>query len=330
MNIGIIGNRGHLDYVLEGLKRMPHLRLAAVSSGTDEDDPAALLTVCQKAGHFPNVFQDYHQVLDRSKIELVCILGPFELHTPMCLEAFEKGLHVFCEKPASITLAELSELEAGFHSNPGVHFSTMMGIRYAPAFYTAWRLVRSGAIGQVRLVTAQKSYRLGVRPGYYFQRETYGGTIPWVGIHAIDWVDWFCQVPFLSVRASQSRIGNHGYGSLEVSAQCFFRLEDEILAAVSLDYLRPAKAPTHGDDRIRAAGTGGVVEVRGGKVFLINDDQEGEQEIAASCERQVFGDFVRQIEQGIEGLISPEEIFRVTRASLLAQKSADEQCEIHF
>lgn len=328
MDIGIIGNRGHLNYVFEGLKKLSQVQITAISTGTGEDDPAPLVTQCNQAGQFPVVYSDYQEMLDQANISLVCIAGPFELHTRMCLEAFARGMHVFCEKPVSIFQSELELLEAGFHARKSVQFSAMMGIRYHPEFYTAWELVRSGSIGQVRLLNAQKSYKLGERPAYYRQRQTYGGTIPWVGIHAIDWVYWFSQARFLSVRAGQSAIGNHGNGSLEVSALCQFKLENEILASVSVDYFRPQTAGTHGDDRIRVVGTQGVVEARAGKVFLINADQPGEREVPVACDRQVFSDFIEQFETGRPALLSAEDIFHVTRASLLAQQSADEDRKI--
>jgi predicted dehydrogenase len=334
MNIGLVGNRGHLEYVFEGLRRRPHVKLAAIASGSDDVEAEELQGYCQMEGHnplrFPAGMEGYRRMLDVGGIGLVCIAGPFELHTPMCLEAFSRGVHVFCEKPVSITLAELAELKEGYRANSKVQFSAMMGLRYAPAFYTAWELVRSGTIGQVRLLNAQKSYKLGERPAYYRQRQTYGGTIPWVGSHAIDWVYWFSQARFQSVRASQSRQANRGNGSLEVSALCQFRLAGEILASVSIDYLRPATAETHGDDRLRVAGTGGVVEVRQGKVFLIRENGDSEQKIVTHCERQVFSDFIDQVEGRQAALLSADDIFRVTEACLLAQQSADEEREIAF
>ncbi len=339
MNIGLVGNRGHLEYVFEGLRRKPEVRLAAIASGSDDAEADDVQWRCEVDGHHPERYpagmQGYRQLLDEAGIEVVCIAGPFELHTPMCLEAFARGIHVFCEKPVSITLAELDGLKASFYANGSVQLSAMMGLRYDPAFYTAWELVRSGAVGQVRLLNAQKSYRLGFRPDYYHYRQTYGGTIPWVGSHAIDWVYWFSQAPFVAVKASQSRQANRGNGSLEVSALCQFRLADEILASVSVDYLRPASAPTHGDDRLRVVGTGGVVEVRQGRVYLIEESTDGEREIPTRCERQVFSDFLDQVQGNqaapyIQALLSAEDVFAVTEACLLAQKSADEEREILF
>lgn len=332
LRVGIIGNRGHHEYVFSGLRQRQDVTLAAIASGTEEDDVQELLDRCRRAGHAPAVVDDWRGLLDQ--VDVACVVGPFEQHAAMCLEAFERGVHVFCEKPAAITLEELARLEQGYaRANAGegrVHFSAMMGLRYDPAFYSAWVLVQQGAVGSVRLLNAQKSYKLGLRPAYYARRDTYGGTIPWVGSHAIDWIWWFSGVRFERVAAWQSAQANRGNGELEVSALCLFQLEREIVASASIDYLRPEQARTHGDDRLRVVGEKGVIEVRGGVVYLVNDQAEGEQVPPLSCERQIFADFLAQVEGRGPALLSAEDVFIVTDACLRAQQAADAGREVAF
>ena len=330
MKIGMIGNRGHPGYVFDGLKLRPDVDLIAISSGSKEDDIGRLSNVCQQEGHSPRLIENYQDLLEIPGLSAVCIIGPFEMHAEMCLEAFQRGLHVFCEKPVAINLDQLKQLKNGYEKQSGLHFAAMMGLRYEPAFYTAWKLVRTGVVGEIRLLHAQKSYKLGSRPDYYTRRETYGGTIPWVGSHAIDWIYWFSQKPFLEVWANHSSLNNQGFGSLEVSALCQFRLEGEVFATASIDYLRPESALTHGDDRLRVAGDRGVLEVRQGEVFLINEQDEKEQKPEVMCERQIFCDFLNQVEGTDMALIGSKDVFDVTEACLLARQSADLGRSISF
>ena len=89
----------------------------------------------------------------------------------------------------------------------------------------------------------------------------------------------------------------------------------------SLDYLRPGAAPTHGDDRVRIAGTAGVLEVMDGKSILI--DSNGKQEIAVpEPEREIFSDFVDSIINHTEPLVSVDETIELARACLLARDNA--------
>ena len=335
MKLCMIGNRGHNGYVFGGLMQRPDIRVVGVSAGThapeqssvqgtaDEDDPAPLKAWCDENGHDAAVFEDYRVMLDRVHPELVSVAGPFERHAEMCLECFARRIPVFCEKPVATDLADIARLEAAWRES-GVHFAAMMGLRYDPAFYSAWRLVRDGAVGDVRLLSARKSYKFGTRPDYYRYRASYGGTIPWVGSHAIDWIYWFGGRPFVSVSATHTTRANRDYGELEMTAACQFELEDDVLATVTLDYFRPANAPTHGDDRIRVAGTDGVIEVRGGAVFLINADTDGEARMPAVCDRQIFCDFVAQVEGSGVALLTGADTLEVTKACLLARESADQ------
>jgi len=316
----MIGVRGHYGYVLEGLSALPQVQVVGISAGADGDDIAPLVEWCQANGHAARVFDDYREMLDAARPDVVVVAGPFERTAEMCIEAFARGVHVFCEKPVAVTLGQLDRLTAA-HRQSGVHFAAMMGLRYAPAFYTAWRAVRDGAIGQVRLVNARKSYKLGRRAAFYHSRQSYPGTIPWVGSHAIDWIRWLTGGRFQTVYATHSRRHNRDHGEMEASALCHFTLSGEVLASVSIDYFRPQGAATHGDDRVRAVGTEGVIEVSGGKVLLI--DGEGQRELPAQCDRQIFQDFVAGIEGG-ECLISAADTLAVTEACLLARQSADE------
>jgi len=111
---------------------------------------------------------------------------------------------------------------------------------------------------------------------------------------------------------------------------CHFTLSNEIFGSVSIDYLRPGEAPTHGDDRLRIVGTRGILEVRNGKVFLINDEIDGIREVPLLSEQNIFLDFLKQVRGQGNCLVSAEDSFYVTEACLKARQSADEKKVIWF
>ena len=326
MKVCIIGCRGHHGYVTAGMPLRPEARLTAVSAGTPEDTPETLLAAAELTGASPVVYDDYRVMLDKEAPDVACIAGPFEDRARMCIDAFQRGIHVFAEKPVAISEAQLTALETA-HAASGVHFAAMMGLRYSPAIYTAWKAVQAGAVGEINLITAQKSYKLGKRPDYYCRRETYGGTIPWVGSHAIDWILWFSGRDFGSVTATQTRRHNNGLGSLEMAALCQFTLDDGALASASIDYHHPANAATHGDDRLRVAGALGVIEVRGDNIHYKGS---ADAPPPPECPRQIFADFLDHISGRASALITPAETFAVARACLLAQRSADTEATLSF
>lgn len=320
LKLCMIGCRGHYGIVLDDLPALPEIEVAGISSGCG-DAVSPLKEACAKLGRSPAEYGDWRRMLDELRPDIVCIDGPFELHAEMCEEALKKGIHVVCEKPIALEIAGLRRIERAFTEAGGVHLTAMMNLRYNPAFLSAWKAVKGGAVGKLKSIYTRKSYKLGKRSDFFKSRPSYGGTIPWVGAHSIDWTCWFSGSKFKTVRAIHTCEDNSGNGALEVAAQCQFTMENGVMALADIDYLRPAGASTHGDDRIRVAGTKGVVEVAGGRALII--DAAGERELEPVQGGSVFVDFVRQIQGRSASLIGAGDVFAVTEACLLARESAD-------
>lgn len=55
-------------------------------------------------------YSDYKEMIEKESLDFVLIATPTRFHYPMVRYALEKGLHVFCEKPFSLTAQEGDEL----------------------------------------------------------------------------------------------------------------------------------------------------------------------------------------------------------------------------
>ncbi|MCS7033126.1 MAG: Gfo/Idh/MocA family oxidoreductase [Phycisphaerae bacterium] len=326
--LAMVGSRGHYGIVLRELPDLPEVELVGVCAGGDTAAP--LLDWCSRNGRAPAQFPEYSGLLTDCRPDVVVICGPFEQHAKMAVAAIERGIHVYIEKPAALTFPELQALREACAARPGTRLVAMMQYRYAPGFFTAWKLIRSGAVGDVRLINTRKSYRLGNRPAYYHDRATYGGTIPWVGSHAIDWIAWLCPVRFESVSALHSTACNGGNGSMERAAACQFMLEGERIATVSIDIFRPESAPSHGDDWLRVVGTEGVLEARSHELRLINGSTDGSQAFPLETPPRPFADFLRYTRNEGTPLIDTQATLDVTEACLLARQAADEGRTLRF
>jgi predicted dehydrogenase len=328
MRVCIIGSTGHVGYVLQDIGKTD-ADIVGISSGSEGEDVLGLYEEVKRLSPETRVFGDYRHMLDELRPEVAVVACHFADHAKATIEALGRGIHVFTEKPMATTLADLDRVWKAYRE-ANVHLAAMFGIRYQPCFLTAWDKVRHGAIGTIRLMTAQKSYKLGRRAGFFRERRSYGGTIPWVGIHAIDWLHWFSGERFVSVFASHSSLHNRGHGELEVTANCHFNLTNEVIASASMDYLRPDNAHSHDDDRLRVVGTRGIMEVRNGSAYLLNADNDGSKSLPLLPTRGIFADFVAQIRGEGRCLVSAEDSFYATEAALLARQSADEGQLITF
>ena len=320
MKLCLAGKRGHIHYVFESIRDVPEWEIAGVSATTPEE-LAVLEDAAGTLGFSAESFSDYRTMLDTVRPDMVAIDGPFERHAEMCLEALRRRIHVFCEKPIAFHLSEVAEMER-LASENSLRVMSMAALRYEQAFQAACDMVRSGAIGELRLLQIQKSYKFGTRPDFYRKRASYGGTIPWVGSHGIDLMLAMTDAEVRDIRAVQSRCCNHDTGEMEMTAQCLFGLENGIMASLSIDFLRPESAPTWGDDRVRAAGTKGILEVRGGILTLLDSDGEHTVEMKGPF-RRIFSDFAAEISGGPRVLSGNAATFELARLCILAQESAD-------
>ena len=321
MKLCMIGSRGHSHYVFESIADVPGIELAAVSSGSLTDSPEPLLDMAGKAGFSPAVEADWRAMLDRHRPDLVSVDGPFDRHAEMTVEALRRNISVFCEKPVALTFEELSEVERTL-ADSRAHLMAMVGLRYLAEFQYALELVRAGRVGTVKLVSARKSYRLGARPDYYRSRRTFGGLIPWVGSHALDWIMAYSGSRFAQIYATHTAADNFGYGEMEIAAQMSGRMRNGVQFSATCDYLRPAAAPTHGDDRVRIAGTAGVLEVSGGKVELIDGDGARILPVPPPA-RKLFADFANSLAGTHPCMVGDADTIELARACLYARESAD-------
>jgi len=302
MKLCVIGISGHGSQAIAEMRQCPDAQFVGIAPGSVHENPERMTQF-----GIP-VYSDWRSMLDVCKPDLVILAPVYGLTGSIILECAARGIGVFADKPVAGTREELKDVQRAVEES-GIRFSAMHYLRFTPSFYHARRLVEQGGIGDVKLLTAQKSYRYGVRPDWYHDRSLYVGTIPWVGIHAIDWIYYFAGKRFLSVSALQ-------VGEPAKAALCQFQMDGGVIASANIDYLRPKEAPTHGDDRIRVAGTTGVVEVFADHYTVINADGVNEYRFAEAP--KLAYDFLLGKEE-----LTKDEIFMLTDTALAAQESAD-------
>ena len=323
-----IGTVGHYKYALDGAQRIP-CDMAGICAPSPFDHAEKAKAKWEALGSSPRIFDDPIGMMEEICPDVAVINSVMADNARYAIEALKRGISVFMEKPMATTMEELDALEEAYRAakakyapQKNVCLTAMFGIDYSPAFETAYRYIQSGALGEIVLANGQKSYRMGNRAGYYSDRKLYGGTIPWVAIHAIEWVTRLGGLRPVMATAYGSTAHNAGNGDMEASTLTLFGCEGGKMASVTADVLRPAAAPSHGDDRIRLVGSEGILEVRGGAVTVI--DKEGERVLPlVPSERELFEELLLEIRGEGQCRVRPEDGFLATRAALAARESED-------
>ncbi|HOJ21235.1 MAG TPA: Gfo/Idh/MocA family oxidoreductase [Armatimonadota bacterium] len=103
------------------------------------------------ADHFgiPKVYTDYHEMLEKEKLDVVSICTWMHLHEPMVIDCCKAGVRaVYCEKPMANTWGGARRM-AEAAKKAGVQLTFNHQRRYGVAWTTAKKLLDEGAIGQL-------------------------------------------------------------------------------------------------------------------------------------------------------------------------------------
>ena len=326
LKIATIGGWGHLGRVLGELDRdAPDLRVVAMARSPAGDDPRAYQRqhACARDAR---VFDDHRNMLDEVRPHVVVISTRLDLVAPLAMEAASRACHLICEKPLAPDHDPLRKLWDACRT-AGVQCQAILDNHVNPALVAARQAVREGRVGRLAQLAARKSYKWGNRPAWFGSRATYCGTIPWVGIHAIDFVQEVSGRRVAAVVARHSNSAHPELAGCEDNAAMLLTLDDGVHASATLDLLRPDSAPTHGDDRLRVVGSIGGVEAdltRG--TCTLTTHAESPRELPLAPRHPAFVPLLRSVADGSVGREPSAEMrraFALTHASLRARDAAD-------
>jgi predicted dehydrogenase len=317
IRVGIIGFAGHYTEVT-GIKNL-NVQFVAIS-----DPNAATL---ERVGRSANLrgarqYADYRKMLATEALDVVAECGENEPRARIVQDCAQRGLAIITEKPLGLNLKELGAVKRAIERHH-VPLSMLLTMRCAPPYLAMREIVQQGRIGEVVAMDAQKSYQLGTRPDWMKSRRTFGGTIPYVAIHMLDLMRWISGREFTQVAAFHSNVGSPQIGEMENNAALAFKLDNGGSASMRIDYLRPAAAKSHGDDRLRIVGTRGIVECQSERVTLVTENEAPREVSPLPPGKSLFLDFLESIYLGKPHILPVAAIFRISEIVLKAREAAD-------
>lgn len=206
-------------------------KLLAVASRTQE--------AADKFGdeyNVPRRYGNYQALLDDPDVQAVYIAPPHPMHAEWTVKAAEAGKHILCEKPLTINFPDaMAVIEAARRND--VFLMEAFMYRCHPQTAKLVELVRSGIIGEIRMIQATFSFNAAWNPeGRVFNPELGGGGILDVGCYPVSMSRLIAGAamgkPFaepIEVRG----IGRLGETGVDEWAAGILRFENDIIAQVA-------------------------------------------------------------------------------------------------
>jgi predicted dehydrogenase len=244
LRIGLHGVNGH--QILGRLENHPRAEAVALSSFPAEKIPPW-------AARIP-VRRDLEELLTDPTVDLISLCSPRrEVQCAEAIRCLRAGKHVLAEKPCAMTEGDLDILLQEAAAS-GRLFHEMGGSAFEQPWLEIGYLARSGVIGSIRQVFAQKSYPM--YRGRSLDPAVDGGLFLQVGIHAARWIEHGLGLRIQSLKTETQ----HSADQHPVAISAALRLEGEATGVIILNYLNPEKFPSWGNETLRVWGDDGLVE----------------------------------------------------------------------
>jgi len=173
-----------------------HIRCFLATERVDVAICEPNITVRQAMQGRYGVAQSFGSIVDSlaSQFDLAVVATPAQFHVLQAQLLVEQGIHVLVEKPLSLNLNGIKELENTAASR-GVSAGVAYPYRAHPAVAAMRAAIATGRFGQpleVIVVAGQHfpTYRPAYREIYYRDRATGGGAIQDALTHLINVVEW--------------------------------------------------------------------------------------------------------------------------------------------
>jgi predicted dehydrogenase len=185
-----------------GLGKMGLSHLAMINALEDFEvvaicDSAAMVgSVIEKYGKLRYI-GDYDDVLKIADLEAVVIATPTPTHEPMARKALERGLHVFCEKPLTLSAAASAEL-AALAESKGLIAQVGYHNRFIGTFREIKSLLDAGAIGRINHVQGEAYGPVVLKPSkptWRGKAGNGGGCLYDYAAHPLNLLNWYFGKP---------------------------------------------------------------------------------------------------------------------------------------
>jgi predicted dehydrogenase len=107
--------------------------------------------------HGGKVYETLDAVLGDPQVEAVINLTIHQAHVEVCTKCFEAGKHVLTEKPIALDPGDAMRL-VDLARRKRVRFAAAPTTSLGEAQQTAWKLIRDGRLGTVRVVYAERNW----------------------------------------------------------------------------------------------------------------------------------------------------------------------------
>jgi len=320
VKIGVVGLGLGVSYV-DALSKSSFIEQIVICD-TDKD---RLALVSSKYPKVSNKYQDLHLMLEKEKLDAVCVVTPdhfHRIHAEICLNA---GCHVLLTKPVATNLEDAKSIILTADKRQR-KLMVAQERRMNSNFLKIKQYIDEGVLGgiiQIRYDCIQDKRQQIAESPWFASPEAGRSALIGSGIHCVDVITHLVQKPVQQVSAFSNKLGTLVF-SKDKTLAAIYQFEGGIIGEVSVTYEAHSRTLKPGENIFHIVGTKGVATFD----RIISDDWDDwkllpkdEFPIEESIQRLVFS-FVDSIVHNKPVLISGREAFKALANCVAADEAA--------
>jgi predicted dehydrogenase len=307
------------------------LAAGAVCVGHDPEtsDPRVLAGFRKRFPEVPAVSRE--RLLGDPSVDFVVLAAVPRDRAGLAIAAMRQGKDVMVDKPGVTTLEQLAAVEATVRETRRI-WSVALGRLTSASVQAALAVARSGELGRLVSLTSLAPHRLNraLRPGWFFERDAYGGIINDIGVHSIDQFLAFADVSDATIAGSTVGMFGAEPPGFEDFAEITLR-SPGMTGTMRVDWFTPDGLADWGDGRLFLVGTEGTLELRknldiagragGDHMFVANRQQTRYQDCSA-MPVTYYRDFLDGVRDRTFRVMEGGRVFSACRLALRCQAEA--------
>ncbi len=178
-------------------------------------------------------FEDYKLLAENAEFDAVIISTPPNTHPEIAMHFMRLGIHVLCEKPLCLSVAEAREMIVCAEET-GVKFTMASKFRYVADAVKAKSLLASGILGEIVQFENAFTAKVDMSTRWNSDAEVSGGGVLMDnGTHSVDIIRYFLG-PITDVLALETS-GTHGL-KVDENVKLLAKTKNGVAASVDLTW----------------------------------------------------------------------------------------------
>jgi UDP-N-acetylglucosamine 3-dehydrogenase len=254
MRIGIMSFAHlHAEGYIQNLRQSPGVEMIGFSD-----------TDAERGRHFAAQFNAHwyptHEALLAEKPDGVIICSETANHRKLVELAANAGVHVLCEKPIEMTLADAEAMRDICVANH-VKFMTAFPIRFAPPVLSLKAMLDRGDLGRLYAVNGINHSEIPREHRAWFAQKALagGGAVMDHTVHLVDTLRWYLNSEIAEVYAEVDNLFYPGEVDVDTAGIVTLTFGNSVFGSIDCSWSRPTTYPRWGHFKMDVLGENGFV-----------------------------------------------------------------------